>query len=251
MTITSTTPTTVSDIYSQYTRAEEAKQKNDTLGKDQFLELLVAQMNNQNPLEPQENGAMVAELAQFSSLEGIQNLNSTVNGLSSNMTQSMQSNTALQASALVGKSVNTSGNQGYLNDGGVLSGSFVIDQTSTETSLSMQTGAGSLVQNVQLGGLTPGEYTFKTDGRFIQVNGKTFEINEAALPKNKEGNAMPLGAGEYKFAVNASNGTSATSVNTKMMTKVESVTIGSNSAITLTLAGGSKVNLSDVEQIGQ
>ena len=57
---------------------------NQSLGKDAFLQLLVTQLKNQNPLSPQDNGAFVAQLAQFSSLEGINTLNDSVNSISSN-----------------------------------------------------------------------------------------------------------------------------------------------------------------------
>ncbi|MFP3457574.1 flagellar hook capping FlgD N-terminal domain-containing protein, partial [Psychrobacter sp. SIMBA_152] len=69
---------------------------NKALGKDAFLQLLVTQLKNQNPLEPQDNGAFVAQLAQFSSLEGITTLNDTVSGIAGNYNSSQ----ALQASSL-------------------------------------------------------------------------------------------------------------------------------------------------------
>ncbi|MBP7824103.1 MAG: flagellar biosynthesis protein FlgD, partial [Pseudomonas sp.] len=71
------------------------------LGKNQFLELLVAQLNNQNPLEPQGNGEFIAQLAQFSQVEGIEKLNSSMGSLLSGY----QSSQALQASSLVGRKV--------------------------------------------------------------------------------------------------------------------------------------------------
>ena len=51
-----------------------AKADNGDLGKDQFLELMIAQLTNQNPLEPKENGEFIAQLAQFSTVEGITNM---------------------------------------------------------------------------------------------------------------------------------------------------------------------------------
>jgi flagellar basal-body rod modification protein FlgD len=70
---------------------------NQSLGKDAFLQLLVTQLKNQNPLDPQDNGAFVAQLAQFSSLEGITTLND-VRIVAGNL----HSSQALQASSLVG-----------------------------------------------------------------------------------------------------------------------------------------------------
>ncbi|MDU0220587.1 flagellar hook assembly protein FlgD, partial [Escherichia coli] len=55
--------------------------QNKDLGKNEFLNLLVAQLNNQNPLEPQGNGEFIAQLAQFSSLEGIEKLNKSMESM--------------------------------------------------------------------------------------------------------------------------------------------------------------------------
>ena len=77
------------------TAAAAAKNK---LGKDDFLKLMIAQMRNQNPMEPQKDTEFIAQLAQFSQLEGIDKLNTTVNSL-----LSMQGLT--QGANLIGKSV--------------------------------------------------------------------------------------------------------------------------------------------------
>ena len=57
------------------------KPRNDGLGRDAFLQLLVTQMSHQNPLQPQEDGAFIAQLAQFSSLEQLTNIDSTLKGM--------------------------------------------------------------------------------------------------------------------------------------------------------------------------
>lgn len=66
----------------------------------------MTQLKNQNPLEPQDNGEFVAQLAQFSSLEGITTLNTTVGGLANNLAGSLSSSQALQASSLVAEVLN-------------------------------------------------------------------------------------------------------------------------------------------------
>lgn len=58
------------------------KSKGDALGKDAFLQLLVAQMQNQDPLQPTDNTQMITELAQFTTIEEIQNLGSTMDNTS-------------------------------------------------------------------------------------------------------------------------------------------------------------------------
>jgi flagellar hook assembly protein FlgD len=64
------------------------RHRRPALGKDAFLQLLVTQLKNQNPLDPQDNGAFVAQLAQFSSLEGITTLNDTSARLAGNYNSS-------------------------------------------------------------------------------------------------------------------------------------------------------------------
>ena len=74
MSIGSTTPLGPSDPAA----ANTTKPRTDGLGRDAFLQLLVTQMSHQNPLQPQEDGAFIAQLAQFSSLEQLTNIQSTL-----------------------------------------------------------------------------------------------------------------------------------------------------------------------------
>ena len=87
-------------VLDQY-QIKDREAKSKDLGKNEFLELLVTQLNNQNPLEPQENGEFIAQLAQFSTVEGVEKLNSSME----TMLSGYQSSQALQASSLVGRKV--------------------------------------------------------------------------------------------------------------------------------------------------
>ena len=77
MSIGSTTPLGPTDSSTTNT----TKARTDGLGRDAFLQLLVTQMSHQNPLQPQEDGAFIAQLAQFSSLEQLTNIDSTLKGM--------------------------------------------------------------------------------------------------------------------------------------------------------------------------
>jgi flagellar basal-body rod modification protein FlgD len=77
MSVGSTTPLGPVDPAS----ANTTKARTDGLGRDAFLQLLVTQMSHQNPLKPQEDGAFIAQLAQFSSLEQLTNIDSTLKGM--------------------------------------------------------------------------------------------------------------------------------------------------------------------------
>ena len=79
MSIGSTTPLGPMDSATTNT----TKPRNDGLGRDAFLQLLVTQMSHQNPLQPQEDGAFIAQLAQFSSLEQLTNIDTTLASMAS------------------------------------------------------------------------------------------------------------------------------------------------------------------------
>ncbi len=103
--------------------ASGAKTKeNDELGQAEFLELMTAQLRFQDPLEPMENGDFLGQIAQFGTVSGINELNTTFNSLNS----SFQSNQALQASTLVGRKVLVPSEIGYLGATGGLSGSVEL-----------------------------------------------------------------------------------------------------------------------------
>ena len=78
---------------------------NTTLGKEDFLKLLVAQMQNQDPLNPTDNKESIAQLAQFSSLEQMNNISTSMDTLNKSMTNFMQQSALTQGSAMIGKSV--------------------------------------------------------------------------------------------------------------------------------------------------
>ncbi|MCO5385584.1 flagellar hook capping FlgD N-terminal domain-containing protein [Desulfosporosinus sp.] len=76
---------------------------NDSLGKDDFLKLLIAQMQNQDPLNPTDNKDSIAQLAQFSSLEQMNNIATSMDALNKSMTFFSQQSALTQGSAMIGK----------------------------------------------------------------------------------------------------------------------------------------------------
>lgn len=93
---------------------------NAQLGRDQFLQLLVAQLTHQDPLEPIKDQEFLAQLAQFSTLEGIQNLNTSFGDL-------MKLQQLTQGSSLIGKTVTFTGDDNKTVLSGLVSGLKVID----------------------------------------------------------------------------------------------------------------------------
>jgi len=76
---------------------------NDSLGKDDFLKLLITQMQNQDPMNPTDNSQTIAQLAQFSSLEQMNNIASSMAALSTSMTSFSQQSSLTQGAAMIGK----------------------------------------------------------------------------------------------------------------------------------------------------
>jgi flagellar basal-body rod modification protein FlgD len=200
---------------------------NKALGKDAFLQLLVTQLKNQNPLEPQDNGEFVAQLAQFSSLEGITTLNDTVTGLASNYNSSQ----ALQASSLVGRSVIAPGDKAVVDTTKSLSGTVVIPTSVASASLKITDADGKTVRTIDLGSQKAGNASFIWDG------------------KNDAGVTVP--AGTYTFGASTSIDGQSVALITNLPATVNSVTISQTGGeLMLNLAGLGSIALSKVQTIG-
>jgi flagellar basal-body rod modification protein FlgD len=198
-----------------------------TLGKDAFLQLLTTQLRNQDPLSPQDNTAFVSQLAQFSSLESMQNLTSSVDSISS----SYQSSQALQASSLVGRSVIVDAGATYVDTSKEMAGSVVIPDTTTATTIKVSDSTGTLVDTIDLGPQKAGTTSFTWDG------------------KDSSGNT--LAAGNYSFVANGTINGAGTGLVTYLPATVNSVTTATNGgSMTLNLAGGTSIALSQVQTIG-
>ena len=234
MTVSSTSDTSAAFLKTLQSTSS-ATDKTDTkaatgtsaLGKDSFLQLLVTQMKNQNPLDPQDNTAFVAQLAQFSSLETMQNLSSTVTSISSQY----QSSQALQASALVGRSVTVAAGSTYVDTSKAMTGSVVVPASSSSTTVAVKDATGSVIRTLDLGSQAAGTSSFSWDG--------------------KDDTGATAAAGTYSFVAQGYQDGKNTALATNLPATVSSVTMGTGaSGITLNLAGGSSVALANIKQIG-
>lgn len=211
--------------------ASAAKNDPNAMGQTEFLELMMAQLENQDPLSPQNNTEFIAQLAQFSSVEGIQSLNNNVNGL----VDSFKSSQALQASALVGRKVQIEGSAAPVKSGEGMSGSVDIPSGARDMLVVVKDANGQAVHEVNLS-----EYA-SSDGSYP----------EGKVPFEWDGNSAdgnPLPAGNYSVSATAIvNGNTAT-LDTNVNVNVDSVTMGTGGQITLNLAGYGSMPLSDVKE---
>ena len=199
----------------------------DELEKDQFLELLVAQMNNQDPLSPQENGEFIAQLAQFSTVEGIGNLNTSMESLLSGY----QSSQALQASSMVGRTVIVPADQAVVDTEAGLEGQLALQQNSTNVFVNIYDQAGSLVKTINLGSQEAGMHDFTWDGTDASGN--------LAEP------------GIYTVEAMASIDGKNTQMATLLPANVDSVSLGAGGSgeMLLNVAGLGSISLSNVYAI--
>ncbi|WP_131107600.1 flagellar hook assembly protein FlgD [Pseudomonas sp. Sample_10] len=197
------------------------------LGKDAFLQLLVTQLKNQNPLEPQGNGEFVAQLAQFSSLEGITTLNDTVSGIAGTFGSSQ----ALQASSLVGRSVIAPGDKAVVDTTKGMTGSVVLPQSVAQAEVKVTDKDGKVIRTITLTDQNAGNASFTWDG------------------KDDAGNVAP--AGTYTFGATTTIDDQSVALITNLPATVNSVTISQTGGeLMLNLAGLGSVALSKVQTIG-
>jgi flagellar basal-body rod modification protein FlgD len=220
-----TTATTNSSLSS----ATAAATGNQSLGKDAFLQLLVTQLKNQDPLSPQDNGAFVSQLAQFSSLEGINTLNDSVNNISSNYSSSQ----ALQASSLVGRSIITQTDTALVDTSKSMTGSVAVTAATGNVSVKITDKDGVVVRTLDLGAQSAGSSDFIWDG--------------------KNANGEVAAAGTYTFAATTKNDAGdSVALATSLPATVTSVTLSQTGGeMLLNLAGGmGSVKLSQIQTIG-
>lgn len=178
----------------------------DVLGKDDFLTLLVTQLQNQDPLNPTDNTEFIAQLAQFSSLEGIKNLESTMSDVASNVS-SMQK---WGLSDLIDRTVKVEGaNFDYA--GSPVTLEYSLGGRASSVAVSIYDASGNLVKQVDAGSANPGAYEAIWDG--TDLTGKT------------------AASGTYKVAISAVDPAGkAVEAATYVKGKVSSVTFGDNGA---------------------
>jgi flagellar basal-body rod modification protein FlgD len=129
------------------------------LGKDDFLQLLVTQLQAQDPLDPLESAEFTAQLAQFSSLEQLQSINDNMNNLQ--LYQASMNNA--QAVSLIGKTVKAPGNSIRLSDGISNDIHFELGADARSVRVNIYGADGRLVKTLDAGPLSAGNQTMAWD----------------------------------------------------------------------------------------
>jgi len=208
------------------TGASTATKKNESLGQAEFMRLMTEQLKHQDPLKPLSNSEFIGQLAQFSTVQGISDLNTTVTGF----TNALTGDQVLKGASLVGHSVLLPSSKLAITGNGASTGTVMAPDAGV-VNLEISDASGVVVQKLVLNADGKGEVPFSWDGR------------------NAKGDQMPTGSYSIKATHVAANGTN-TAINTYVDATVDSVTIGSD-GLYLNLPGLGTAPLDYVLRIGK
>lgn len=194
-----------------------------TEAADKFMTLLITQMRNQDPLNPMDNAQVTSQLAQLSTVSGINQLNSTLEALQG----SYQATQSLQAVNMIGHGVFAPGNKLALQDENALFG-VELAEPADSVKLTIRDDAGEVVHTITLdaqkAGVLPLHWDGTTDSDEIAENG-IYTVEVEAMRAGEKVDAKTLGFGE-----------------------VASVTTGAQ-GVKLTVPGIGEITLADIRQV--
>lgn len=211
--------TTIDSVASTNTSAT-AKKNNASESSDRFLTLLVAQMKNQDPLNPLDNAQVTSQMAQISTVEGIDKLNNTMNSVLGQIQSA-------QAASLVGRDVLVDGASLAVTGDAASRGGFSFLDGVDRVDIEVRDPAGRVITNISQGAVTAGPRTFTWDGK---VDGK------------------PVPPGNYSFAVTGTLGGRAVAADSFGADRVTSV-IPSGTGSSFGTAAGRSLQYSAIRAV--
>lgn len=119
---------------------------------------MVAQLNNQDPLNPMDNAELTTQMAQINTVSGIQQLNATLTAMSTQF-NNLQ---ALQSTSLIGRQV-VNGNTLSYGEDGVAKGALLVADAADSVKVEILGTSGQVIDTVDMGGLSAGQYSFEWD----------------------------------------------------------------------------------------
>ncbi|PLX59784.1 flagellar hook assembly protein FlgD [Sedimenticola selenatireducens] len=214
-------------LYQTLGLSRELEEKKDNeLGMEDFLELMVTELTHQDPTKPMDNSELATQISQFAAVSGIDELNNSF----SNFSDTMISDQALQAANLVGRDVLVPVNTGNLEAGGSIKGVVGVTEPASDVTVRISDASGELIKEIQLGTQPKGEVSFTWDG--------LDESGEAVAP------------GQYQIEAQAKVDGESVTPYTLIEARVGSVSIGgAGQGLTVNLAGLGPVSFSSVAEI--
>jgi len=204
-----------------------ASNYNKELGQGEFLELMMAQLEHQDPMEPMDNGQFLGQMAQFSTVTGIDDMKKSLD----NLGQTYSAGQTLQSTQLVGQEVLIENPNLALNETGSADGSFELDVASGDVLMDIADSAGNVVRQFSLGEFSSGRHSFSWDGL------------------NQDGKRLP--AGNYSARVSAQQGEEYISATVLTTRVIDSVEFGNGEETRLNTRQGEALTIADIRQIRQ
>ncbi len=204
---------------------QDSAKKRGELGQDDFMRLLVTQLENQDPTNPMDNFEFLSQVAQFGMVNGIQESQQSLNAL----LESFFSNRTLQATHLVGRKVIADTGIAQLTQGGQIEGAIDLPVAASTVEVQVSDASGQLVRTLQLGPMDAGRQAFSWDG----------------LDQN--GEAVP--AGPYQVTGRAVIAGETQAVPAYAATTVQSVSVAAGGGdIVLNLDNGASISADSVRE---
>jgi flagellar basal-body rod modification protein FlgD len=202
--------------------------KDKILGKDDFLKMLVAQLHYQDPMNPMESTDFSAQLAQFSSVEQLENISSNLEAfIDSNYMLTTSINNTLAAN-IIGKSVKANGNAVYFNGSDPVQIPFHLGSDAQNVKIEIYDSNGNVVRTLTADDLQQGDQYLEWDGT--------------------DTNGYQLSKGKYTVKISATDSEgNPVDANTYMMGEVTGIKYTANGAVLL--VGELEINFSDVIEI--
>ncbi len=217
---------TNSVLASLQTSPTTTRKDSKSLGQEDFLALMITQLQSQDPLKPMENGEFIGQMAQFSTVTGIAEMTESV----SSLTEAYNSGQALQAASMVGRTILTEDNSALLAPGKPLTGAVELPYATTAAKVRIYSDSGQLVRELPLGAQDAGLSNFSWDGAL--ANGQTAP------------------AGRYSMSAAIENRDESTALATYVASKVSSVTLsGNGSGTQLRTDTGASVGLTQIKAV--
>lgn len=198
----------------------------DSLSQNDFIKLLTAQLKNQDPTDPVDAAAQLTQLAQFSSVAGITEINTTLKAIQ----EKLGASTTSDALGYVGRTVLAPGDTAFPRTDGGLTGAVELTSDVTDLRVSISGPNGAVLKTLSLGAQTKGTVTFDWDGT--------------------TNNGEPAGAGPFKITADARNKDARVETTPLVWAPVSSVSIPTTGAPILTVAGIGQIPTTQVRQIG-
>ena len=196
------------------------------LGQEEFLELMITQLQNQDPFQPLENGEFIGQMAQFSTVSGIGDMSASLERLA----ESLYSSQALQASSMIGRSVLTEGNVSTLTEESPVQGAVELPFATGNAFVRITAPNGQVMRQFSLGSQGAGLVNFEWDGT-------TTEGTQAA-------------DGQYFISAGYTENGTETALPTLISTRVSSVSLsGGGTNTRITTETGQEISLSQVRAV--